>query len=76
MHERLLLFIPDLAHALGLTQNAVRISLSRRDGRLPPSFRLGTKHAWRIETVKKWLEEREAEGVGERRRRGRPRKVQ
>jgi len=60
----------DLAVFLGRSQNAINISVSRRDWRLiPKPLKMGTRNFWRKETVEEWLKEKtEAASEAEARR--------
>lgn len=53
------LYVPDLARMLGMTEAAVRGHFYRRSGAIPKGFKLGAKLAWRRATVLQFLEERE-----------------
>ena len=53
------LYVPDLARMLGMTEAAVRGHFYRRSGANPKGFKLGAKLAWRRATVLQFLEERE-----------------
>lgn len=53
------LYVPELAKLLGLTEAAVRGAYYRRSGAIPKGFKLGAKIAWRRASVLAWLEERE-----------------
>jgi predicted DNA-binding transcriptional regulator AlpA len=55
------LYIPDMARKLGRTEAAIRAAVQRdqlrgsRKKALPPSFKLGSRHAWRRVDVEEWL---------------------
>lgn len=53
------LYVPQLATALGLTEAAVRGHVYRRTGAIPKPFKMGRKLAWRQATVQAWLASRE-----------------
>lgn len=53
------LYVPELAKLLGMTEAAVRGHYYRRSGAIPKGFKLGTKLAWRRATVLSFLEDRE-----------------
>jgi predicted DNA-binding transcriptional regulator AlpA len=53
------LYVPELAKMLGMTEAAVRGHFYRRSGAIPKGFKLGTKLAWRRSTVLQFLDERE-----------------
>ena len=59
MQEPEILYVPDLAKLLGLTEAAVRGAYYRRSGVIPKGFKLGAKLAWRRTTVIEFLAERE-----------------
>ncbi|HYE34385.1 hypothetical protein [Methylocaldum sp.] len=62
------LYINDLSNLLGLTEAGIRSALHRKSEHIPPSFKLGKRHAWRKVTVDKWLEEREQLSIRLRRK--------
>ena len=53
------LYVPELAKLLGMTEAAVRGAYYRRSGAIPKGFKLGAKLAWRRATVLAFLEDRE-----------------
>ena len=53
------LYVPELAKLLGMTEAAVRGHYYRRSGAIPKGFKLGTKLAWRRASVLQFLEDRE-----------------
>lgn len=53
------LYVPDLARMLGMTEAAIRGHYYRRSGAIPRGFKLGAKLAWRRATVIEFLAERE-----------------
>ena len=57
MMEQKVLYIPDIAKLLGMTENAVRCHLRRGNYRaVPRPFRLGSRRlAWRREDFDAWL---------------------
>lgn len=55
MTQSLLIYVPELAGLLGLTENAVRVRLARGGNGLPPHVRIGKRIAWRRRDVEKWL---------------------
>lgn len=62
------LYIPDLARKLSLTEKAVSRRLERAKGAgapqtLPPHFRLGGRIAWRAEVVDAWLAAKDTAGT-------------
>lgn len=57
--ETEVLYVPDLAKLLGMTEAAVRGAYYRRSGAIPKGFKLGAKLAWRRATVIEFLAERE-----------------
>lgn len=59
MQEPEILYVPDLAKLLGLTEAAVRGAYYRRSGAIPKGFKLGAKLAWRRATVMEFLADRE-----------------
>lgn len=59
MQDQEVLYVPDLAKLLGLTEAAVRGHYYRRSGAIPKGFKLGAKLAWRRATVIEFLAERE-----------------
>lgn len=59
MQDQEVLYVPDLAKLLGLTEAAVRGHYYRRSGAIPKGFKLGAKLAWRRATVIEFLPERE-----------------
>lgn len=59
MQDQQVLYVPDLARLLGMTEAAVRGAYYRRSGAIPKGFKLGAKLAWRRETVLAFLEDRE-----------------
>jgi predicted DNA-binding transcriptional regulator AlpA len=54
-----IMYVRELAELLGLTEAGIRSALQRKSEHIPPSFKMGKRHAWRRATVTKWLEERE-----------------
>ncbi len=71
MSDNQLLFVPDLAKRLGVTEGSVRGHLQRGTDAIPKSFRYGRKHAWRKKDVDAFIADK-ATGVGTESR-GRPR---
>lgn len=72
-----ILYVPDLAAKLGISPEAVRIHLRRRTGGVPPSFRIGRRHAWHPADFDKWLQDKRDKAANQTRpRRGRPRKIE
>lgn len=59
MQDQEVLYVPDIAKLLGLTEAAVRGHYYRRSGAIPKGFKLGAKLAWRRATVIEFLAERE-----------------
>lgn len=55
------IYIPELAKMLGKTETATTAML-HRGGDLPPSFKLGRKHAWRRADVEAWLAQKAQKG--------------
>lgn len=57
--EQEVIHIPELAKMLGRTESSIRSA--RQDGAswLPPPFKQGKRVCWRVETVRKFLEEYE-----------------
>lgn len=53
------LYVPQLAQMLGLSEAAVRGHYYRRSGAIPKAFKLGAKLAWRRSTVLEFLSQRE-----------------
>lgn len=53
------IFVPELARLMGMTEAAVRGHYYRRSGAIPKGFKLGAKLAWRRETVREFLVEKE-----------------
>ena len=49
------LYIADLAVALGMTEAAIRGHIQRRSNALPPWVKLGKRVAWRAQDVETWL---------------------
>lgn len=68
-----IIHIPQLAIMMGRSEASIRSAI--RDGAswLPPSFKQGVRHCWRVESVRKWLAEYEA-GAHRPKRPGRPRR--
>lgn len=62
------LYVPQLARKLGKTDAAIRQAVNRGAEWLPPSFRLGSRIAWRVEDVDRFLEERSKKTDGRRTR--------
>lgn len=71
--QQQILYVPDLARLLGMTEKAVSTRAQRMDKAirekkrldnpsLPPGFKLGNKWAWRRVTVDKWLKAKDAMG--------------
>jgi len=54
-----LMFIPEAAKKLGLTEAALRGHVYRRSGAVPKPFKMGRKLAWRRATLDTWLAHRE-----------------
>lgn len=54
-----LMFIPEAARKLGLTEAALRGHVYRRSGAVPKPFKMGRKLAWRRATLDTWLAHRE-----------------
>lgn len=59
MQDAEILYVPDLAKMLGLTEAAIRGHYYRRSGAIPKGFKLGAKLAWRRSSVLQFLEDRE-----------------
>lgn len=57
--EQEVLYVPELAKMLGLSEAAVRGHYYRRSGAIPKGFKLGAKLAWRKASVLEFLAERE-----------------
>ncbi len=57
--DQQILYVPELARMLGLTEAAVRGAHYRRSGAIPKGFKLGAKLAWRRASVLAFLEDRE-----------------
>lgn len=53
------LYVPEAAKKLGLTEAALRGHVYRRRGAVPQPFRMGRKLAWRRATLEAFLAERE-----------------
>lgn len=53
------LYVPELARLLGMTEAAVRGAYYRRSGAIPRGFTLGRRLAWRRASVLAFLDERE-----------------
>lgn len=51
-----LLYVPQLAERLGMTETAVRCAVQRRSAAIPAPVRLGRRIAWRERDVERWLE--------------------
>lgn len=49
------LYIAQLAQRLGKTDAAVRAGLQRKADWVPPSFKMGSRHAWRPADVDRFL---------------------
>lgn len=49
-----------LAHILNLSVSTVYYHLGRSDGELPPGFKVGKHHRWNPETVRLWLQRKDA----------------
>lgn len=58
--EKEILYVPELARMLGMTEAALRGHYYRRSGAVPKAFKMGKKIAWRRETVLDFLKQREA----------------
>lgn len=58
--ETQVLFVPDLARMLNMTEAAIRGHYYRRSGAIPKAFKMGKKIAWRRESVLEFLKQREA----------------
>ena len=74
MIEPEIIHIPQLAVMLGRSESSIRSAI--RDGAhwLPPSFKQGVRHCWRVEAVRRFLREYEA-GEHRPKRPGRPRRT-
>lgn len=53
------IYVPEAARLLGLTEAALRGHVYRRTGAIPRPFRMGRKLAWRRTTLQAWLAHRE-----------------
>lgn len=52
--------IQELANVLGVSRAQIyRLRSEGRGEDLPPTIMVGTRPRWRVETVNKWLEDRE-----------------
>ena len=58
-----IIYVPDIATFLGVSHAAIRGYIQRRDWprSIPEPFRIGAKYAWRIDGLKKWLDEKSAQ---------------
>lgn len=52
------LYVPELALKLGKTEAAIRQGLSRGADWIPPAFKMGSRIAWRLEDVDRFIEEK------------------
>lgn len=52
-----LLYVPELALILGMTETAVRCAVQRRSPAIPNPVRVGRRIAWRQVDVDRWLQE-------------------
>lgn len=59
MQDTEVLYVPELARLMGMTEAAVRGHYYRRSGAIPKGFTLGRRLAWRRATVMQFLEDRE-----------------
>lgn len=57
MQQQLLIYIPDLARALAVSEASIRSHLQRSHwpASIPPPLRLGRRWAWRKQDVEQWL---------------------
>ena len=55
------IYMSELAKMLGKTEGAIRSAVQQRRESVPPSFKLGGKHAWRRIDVESWIEARKNE---------------
>lgn len=67
------LHIPDLARMLGRSESAIRSALQVKAPWLPPPFKQGSRICWRVASVRKFLDDWEAQS-GARAKPGRKRR--
>jgi len=60
------IYLPELARKLGMTEAAVRGHIQRRTDAIPPYFWLGKRIAWRSKSVDGWLEKKGRKATSER----------
>jgi predicted DNA-binding transcriptional regulator AlpA len=61
MDQSAVIYVPELAKLLGLTEAAVRGHYYRRSGAIPKGFKMGAKLAWRRESVEAFIAQKERE---------------
>ena len=50
-----IIYIPELATMMGKSDVAVRAMIQRESKDVPPSFKVGRKHAWYLEDARKFF---------------------
>lgn len=55
MNQSEVLYVPQVAQLLGMTEAALRAHVYRRTKAVPSAFKLGRKLAWRRESVQEFL---------------------
>lgn len=55
MTQSEVLYVPQVAQLLGITDAALRAHVYRKSNAVPVAFRLGRKLAWRRESVQEFL---------------------
>ena len=63
MTDSEVIYIPEIAKMIGKSDAAVRAMLHRTPNKLPPSFKIGRKHAWNRGDVKAWLKKQAKGGA-------------
>jgi len=60
------IYLPEVASKLGMTEAALRGHIQRRTDGIPPFFWIGRRLAWRRSTVDEWLVELERQSQNQR----------
>ena len=60
-----IMYVPDLARALGMTEGALRGHLNRESwpAAIPPPIKIGARWAWLIDGVNAWLQDKAAHPI-------------
>lgn len=57
MIEPEVIHVPELAKMLGRTESSIRSAIRDKAAWLPPGFKQGARHCWRVATVRQFLSE-------------------